>query len=73
VRDDEQPIDKVDRGVVRSHRRLLETPWDVFDKGVLTPGDQFYVRWHWDAIDNNCLRRYVGAIADYLTRIQGAK
>src|SRR6202790_5064571 len=26
---------------------LLETPFDVFDKGVFTPTDQFYVRWHW--------------------------
>jgi DMSO/TMAO reductase YedYZ molybdopterin-dependent catalytic subunit len=26
---------------------LLETPMDVFDKGVFTPNDQFFVRWHW--------------------------
>src|SRR6478735_10216423 len=31
---------------------LLETPFDVFDKGVFTPNDQFYVRWHWSAIPN---------------------
>lgn len=26
---------------------MLETPFDVFDKGVFTPNDQHYVRWHW--------------------------
>jgi DMSO/TMAO reductase YedYZ molybdopterin-dependent catalytic subunit len=31
----------------RTRPPLLETPWDVFDKGVFTPNDQFYVRWHW--------------------------
>ncbi len=25
---------------------LLETPFEVFDKGVFTPNDQFFVRWH---------------------------
>jgi DMSO/TMAO reductase YedYZ molybdopterin-dependent catalytic subunit len=29
---------------------LLETPFEVFDKGVFTPVDQFYVRWHWALI-----------------------
>src|ERR1700761_5104303 len=28
---------------------LLETPFEVFDKGVFTPNDRFFVRWHWDA------------------------
>jgi DMSO/TMAO reductase YedYZ molybdopterin-dependent catalytic subunit len=31
----------------RSRPPMLETPSDVFDKGVFTPNDQFYVRWHW--------------------------
>ena len=31
----------------RTRPPLLETPFRVFDKGVLTPNDQFYVRWHW--------------------------
>jgi DMSO/TMAO reductase YedYZ molybdopterin-dependent catalytic subunit len=31
----------------RTRPPLLETPFEVFDKGVLTPNDQFYVRWHW--------------------------
>ncbi len=26
---------------------LLETPMAVFDEGVFTPNDRFYVRWHW--------------------------
>src|ERR1700757_3985575 len=31
----------------RSRPPLLETRFEVFDKGVFTPNDQFYVRWHW--------------------------
>jgi DMSO/TMAO reductase YedYZ molybdopterin-dependent catalytic subunit len=34
----------------RSRPPLLETPFEVFDKGVFTPNDQFYVRWHWAVI-----------------------
>src|ERR1700733_5816606 len=29
---------------------LLETPFEVFDRGVFTPTDQFFVRWHWAVI-----------------------
>ena len=29
---------------------MLETPFEVFDRGVFTPNDQFYVRWHWAVI-----------------------
>ncbi|RVU05826.1 oxidase [Novosphingobium umbonatum] len=29
---------------------LLETPMAVFDQHILTPNDQFYVRWHWGNI-----------------------
>ena len=29
---------------------LLETPFSVFDHGVFTPNDQFFVRWHWSVI-----------------------
>jgi len=29
---------------------LLETPFTVFDQGVFTPNDRFYVRWHWAVI-----------------------
>jgi DMSO/TMAO reductase YedYZ molybdopterin-dependent catalytic subunit len=34
----------------RSRPPLLETPFEVFDKGVFTPNDRFYVRWHWAVI-----------------------
>jgi DMSO/TMAO reductase YedYZ molybdopterin-dependent catalytic subunit len=34
----------------RTRPPLLETPWEVFDKGVFTPNNQFYVRWHWAGI-----------------------
>lgn len=34
----------------RTRPPLLETPFDVFDRGTLTPNDQFYVRWHWAVI-----------------------
>src|SRR2546427_4111353 len=30
----------------RTRPPLLETPFEVFDQGVLTPNDRFYVRWH---------------------------
>jgi DMSO/TMAO reductase YedYZ molybdopterin-dependent catalytic subunit len=31
----------------RTRPPLLETPFEVFDKDIVTPNDQFYVRWHW--------------------------
>src|ERR1700689_2172023 len=34
----------------RTRPPLLETPFAVFDKGVFTPNDQFFVRWHWAGI-----------------------
>jgi DMSO/TMAO reductase YedYZ molybdopterin-dependent catalytic subunit len=30
----------------RTRAALLETPFEVFDQGVFTPNDRFYVRWH---------------------------
>jgi DMSO/TMAO reductase YedYZ molybdopterin-dependent catalytic subunit len=36
----------------RAQPPLLETPMEVFDRGVFTPNDQFYVRWHWAVIPN---------------------
>jgi DMSO/TMAO reductase YedYZ molybdopterin-dependent catalytic subunit len=30
----------------RTRPPLLETPFEVFDQGVFTPNDRFYVRWH---------------------------
>ena len=29
---------------------MLETPFEVFDQGVFTPNDRFFVRWHWSVI-----------------------
>src|SRR5580704_17422563 len=37
---------KSDMILQRTRPPLLETPFDLFDKGVLTPADRFYVRWH---------------------------
>jgi DMSO/TMAO reductase YedYZ molybdopterin-dependent catalytic subunit len=34
----------------RTRPPLLETPFDVFDHGVFTPNDRFFVRWHWAVI-----------------------
>jgi DMSO/TMAO reductase YedYZ molybdopterin-dependent catalytic subunit len=34
----------------RTRAPLLETPFEVFDKGVFTPNDEFFVRWHWSDI-----------------------
>ncbi len=34
----------------RTRPPLLETPWEVFDEGVFTPNDRFFVRWHWAVI-----------------------
>jgi DMSO/TMAO reductase YedYZ molybdopterin-dependent catalytic subunit len=41
----------------RTRPPLLETPFSVFDGGVFTPNDQFFVRWH---------------LADIPTKIDGA-
>lgn len=34
----------------RTRPPLLETPFAVFDEGLFTPNDRFYVRWHWAVI-----------------------
>jgi DMSO/TMAO reductase YedYZ molybdopterin-dependent catalytic subunit len=34
----------------RTRPPLLETPFAAFDRGVFTPNDQFFVRWHWAVI-----------------------
>jgi len=34
----------------RTRPPMLETPIEVFDRGIFTPNDQFFVRWHWSAI-----------------------
>jgi DMSO/TMAO reductase YedYZ molybdopterin-dependent catalytic subunit len=30
----------------RARPPMLETPFEVFDEGIFTPNDRFYVRWH---------------------------
>src|SRR5579859_7095787 len=32
--------------LLRTRPPMLETPFDVFDHGVFTPNDRFFVRWH---------------------------
>jgi DMSO/TMAO reductase YedYZ molybdopterin-dependent catalytic subunit len=39
--------------LLRTRPPLLETPMDVFDRGVFTPNDEFYVRWHWAVIPSS--------------------
>jgi DMSO/TMAO reductase YedYZ molybdopterin-dependent catalytic subunit len=34
----------------RSRPPMLETQFEVFDRGVFTPNDEFFVRWHWALI-----------------------
>ena len=51
----ERPLTKAfpqkgDMILQRTRPPLLETPFEVFDKGVFTPNDQFFVRWHWSVI-----------------------
>lgn len=58
--------------VQRVRPPLLETPFDVFDHGVLTPNDRFFVRWHWGdiptGIDTATFRLAVrGAVAKPLS------
>lgn len=52
--------------VQRIRPPLLETPFEVFDQGVFTPNDRFFVRWHWDAptsVDSAAFRlRIDGAV-----------
>lgn len=56
----------------RTRPPLLETPFEVFDqafsKGVFTPNDSFYVRWHWAVIptdiDVTSFRLTVGGHVD---------
>lgn len=37
----------------RTRPPLLETPWEVFDRHIFTPNDQFFVRWHWAVIPSD--------------------
>lgn len=42
--------EKRDMILQRARPPLLETPMEVFDHGVFTPNDRFFVRWHWALI-----------------------
>jgi DMSO/TMAO reductase YedYZ molybdopterin-dependent catalytic subunit len=52
----------------RTRPPLLETPFEVFDQGVLTPNDRFFVRWHWavipEAVDATTFRLTVRGHVD---------
>ena len=70
---DERPIvsDFPQKGAMvlqRTRPPLLETPFEVFDKGVFTPNDQFFVRWHWavipTSVDANAFRLSVHGHVD---------
>jgi DMSO/TMAO reductase YedYZ molybdopterin-dependent catalytic subunit len=37
----------------RTRPALLETPFEVFDQGIFTPNDRFFVRWHWAVIPDH--------------------
>ncbi len=37
---------KGDMILLRTRPPMLETPFEVFDQGVFTPNDRFFVRWH---------------------------
>jgi DMSO/TMAO reductase YedYZ molybdopterin-dependent catalytic subunit len=62
---------KRDMIVQRMHPPLLETPFGVFDQGLLTPNDQHFVRWHWDFPTSIDIERYrvavYGAVQSPLT------
>ncbi|RQZ10242.1 sulfide dehydrogenase [Burkholderia sp. Bp9031] len=52
--------------LVRSRPPLLETPFSVFDQGVFTPNDQFFVRWHLASIPTSI------DVRSFRVRIHGA-
>ncbi len=55
----------------RTRPPLLETPWAVFDEGVFTPNDRFFVRWHWAAIPEQIdLAQFRCAVRGHVNRPQ---
>ncbi len=62
---------KRDMIVQRVHPPLLETPFSVYDRGLITPNDQHFVRWHWDFPTSIDVERYrvavYGAVQSPLT------
>lgn len=57
---------KGDMIVQRIRPPLLETPFDVFDSGVITPNDRHFVRWHYSDIPTSV------DVASYRVAIHGA-
>lgn len=52
---DERPLTRAfpEKGKMilqRTRPPLLETPFEVYDRGIFTPNDRFFVRWHWAVI-----------------------
>jgi DMSO/TMAO reductase YedYZ molybdopterin-dependent catalytic subunit len=55
----------------RTRPPLLETPFEVFDQGVFTPNDRFFVRWHWATIpDQIDLATFRMAVRGHVDRTQ---
>lgn len=44
----------------------LETPMEVFNQGVFTPNDRFFVRWHWPIFHDTV------SVKDFTLRVHGA-
>jgi DMSO/TMAO reductase YedYZ molybdopterin-dependent catalytic subunit len=57
---------KGDMIVQRIRPPLLETPFEVFDKGVITPNDRHFVRWHYSDIPTSI------DVASYRVAVHGA-
>ncbi len=57
---------KGDMIVQRIRPPLLETPFDVFDSGVITPNDRHFVRWHYSDIPTSI------DVAGYRVAVHGA-
>ena len=57
--------------VQRTRPPLLETPFEVFDQGVFTANDRFFVRWHWAAIpDQIDVAKFRVAIRGHVDKAQ---
>jgi DMSO/TMAO reductase YedYZ molybdopterin-dependent catalytic subunit len=52
--------------VQRVRPPLLETPFEVFDQGVITPNDRHFVRWHYSDIPTSI------DVASYRVAVHGA-
>ncbi len=57
---------KGDMIVQRIRPPLLETPFEVFDQGTITPNDRHFVRWHWNDFPT------IIDVAKYRLKLHGA-